>query len=83
MDSNIDSNIDSTESDLDELADPKYNSLVTTSNNTFYNTIETLLITNSSLEDPKSYKEVLLHQNKDFYLEAMQLEIDNLIKNNT
>jgi len=33
--------------------------------------------------EPKSYKEVLINPNKDLYLEAMRLEIDNLIKNNT
>jgi len=35
------------------------------------------------LNEPTSYKEVLLHKNKLEYLKAMQIEIDNLNKNNT
>ena len=38
---------------------------------------------NSSIEEPKSFKEVLLHKEKDHYLDAMKLEINNLIQNNT
>lgn len=49
---------------------------------TIYNSlIETILTSN--IEEPKSFKDVLNNKDKDYYLEAMKLEIDNLIKNNT
>jgi hypothetical protein len=80
------------DSELDELQDPRFNT--TSINNTininksllynnllFYN----ILYTSKTLLEPKSYKEVLLLENKDKnnYLKAIELEIDNLIKNNT
>ncbi|XPS72906.1 hypothetical protein M3J07_005050 [Ascochyta lentis] len=47
--------------------------------------LENILATSNSnsLEEPKSFKEVLLRKDKDLYLEAMQLEIQDLIKSNT
>ena len=49
---------------------------------TIYNSLITNIL-NSSIEEPKSFKEVLLHKEKDHYLDAMKLEINNLIQNNT
>ncbi|RYE04909.1 MAG: hypothetical protein EOP33_08175, partial [Rickettsiaceae bacterium] len=46
--------------------------------------LENILATsNSNLIEPKTYKEVLLSKEKDFYLKAMQVEIEDLIKSNT
>ena len=48
--------------------------------------LENILITsnnNSIIEEPNSYKQVLLSKDKDLYLKAMQLEIEDLIKSNT
>jgi len=46
--------------------------------------LENILATsNSILEEPKSYKEVLLREDKDLYLKAMKVEIEDLIRNNT
>jgi hypothetical protein len=39
-------------------------------------------LTSSNIE-PKSYKEVLLRKDKDLYLNAMKLEVDDLLNNNT
>ena len=38
---------------------------------------------NSNLEEPKSYKEVLLREDKDLYLQAMKIEVEDLLKSNT
>jgi hypothetical protein len=47
--------------------------------------LENILATSNSnnLEEPKTFKEVLLRKDKDLYLKAMQLEIEDLIKSNT
>lgn len=47
--------------------------------------LENILATSNSkfLEEPKSFKEVLLRKDKDLYLNAMQTEIEDLIKSNT
>ena len=47
--------------------------------------LENILTTSNSnsLEEPKSFKEVLLRKDKDLYLKAMQIEIEDLIKSNT
>lgn len=47
--------------------------------------LENILATSNSnnLEEPKSFKEVLLNKDKDLYLKAMQIEIEDLIKSNT
>jgi hypothetical protein len=47
--------------------------------------LENILTTSNSkgLEEPKSYKEVLQRKDKDLYLQAMQLEIEDLIRSNT
>jgi hypothetical protein len=47
--------------------------------------IYNLLNTSSSINniEPKSFKEVLLNKDKDKYLDAMKLEIDDLVKSNT
>ena len=54
--------------------------------NTLYNNsiIENILNTsNNSLIEPKSYKEVLNRKDKDLYLAAIKIVVDNLIKTNT
>jgi hypothetical protein len=33
--------------------------------------------------EPRSFKEVLLNKDKDLFLDAMKLEIDDLVKSNT
>ena len=38
---------------------------------------------NSNLEEPKSYKEVLLREDKDLYLQAIKIEVEDLLKSNT
>lgn len=47
--------------------------------------LENILTTSNKEElvDPKTYKEVLLRKDKDLYLNAMQIEIEDLIKSNT
>jgi len=40
-------------------------------------------VTSSTIVDPKTYKEVLLHKDRDRYLEAIKIEIDDLLSNNT
>ena len=47
--------------------------------------LENILITSNSnkIEDPKTYKEVLLREDKNYYLDAMQLEVNDLLKSNT
>jgi hypothetical protein len=45
--------------------------------------INNILATSSNSIDPKTYKEVLLHKDKDRYLEAIKIEIDDLLSNNT
>ena len=53
----------------------QYNKLILT--NLILNT------SNSNLIEPKSFKEVLLRKDKDLYLKAMQIEIEDLLKSNT
>ena len=42
-----------------------------------------ILATSSTIVDPKTYKEVLLHKGRDHYLEAIKIEIDDLLSNDT
>jgi hypothetical protein len=46
--------------------------------------LENTLTTSNSkdLEEPRSYKEILQRKDKDLYLQAMQLEIEDLSKSN-
>ena len=37
-----------------------------------------ILATSSSIVDPRTYKEVILHKDKDRYLEAIKIEINDL-----
>ena len=73
------------------IEDNSFNSILninTSKNNqnTLYNNsiIENILNTsNNSLIELKSYKEVLNRKDKDLYLAAIKIEVDNLIKTNT
>jgi hypothetical protein len=45
--------------------------------------ISNILSTSSNSLEPRNFKEVLLNKDKDRYLDAMKLEIDDLLKSNT
>jgi hypothetical protein len=78
-----DSNSIYSNKDIDELALHLEDKVVESNNYRYiYNQLlESALITD--INEPNSYKEVLIHPNKDKYLEAMQIELNNLSYNNT
>ena len=45
--------------------------------------LEEVLFTSKDITDPKSYAQVLQHQDSQHYLAAMHKELDQLQKNNT
>ena len=77
--------LDNNLEDLDNLEENNLDKNLDQNNSwyNFYNQLLEAAYFTSKEEDPTTYKEVLKHPNKLDYLRAMELELNNLIKNNT